>query len=35
MTKDQIKDAPDYDADAWDDATRSKHGEYYGPYSQY
>ena len=35
MTKDQVKGAPDYDADAWDDATRSKHGEYYGPYSQY
>ena len=35
MTKDQIKNAPDYDADAWNDDTRTQHGEYYGPYSRY
>ena len=34
MTKDQVKSAPDYDADAWNDDTRAQHGEYYGPYSQ-
>ena len=27
----QIKDAPDYDADRWDDDTRTQHGDYYGP----
>ncbi len=35
MTKEQIKDAPDYDADRWDDDTRSQHGDYYGPYSTF
>ena len=35
MTKDQIKNAPDYDADTWNDETRARHGEYYGPYSRY
>ena len=33
MTKDQIKDAPDYDADHWDDDTREQHDVYYSPYS--
>ena len=35
MTKDQVKNAPDYDADTWNDDTRTQHGEYYGPYSRY
>lgn len=35
MTKDQIKDAPDYDADSWDDTARTTQGDYYRPYSQY
>ena len=34
MTKDEIKHAPDYDADTWNDQTRTQHGEYYGPYSR-
>jgi hypothetical protein len=33
MTKDQIKAAPDYDADSWTDDTRAEHGGYYSPYS--
>ena len=33
MTKDQIKDAPDYDADRWTDDTRTQHDAYYSPYS--
>ena len=35
MTKDQVKNAPDYDADTWNDQTRTQHGEYYAPYSRY
>ena len=35
MTKDQIKDAPDYDAEHWTDDTRTQHGEYYGRYSTF
>jgi hypothetical protein len=35
MTKDQIKDAPDYEADRWDDDARTRHGDYYGPYSTF
>ena len=35
MTKDQIKGAPDYDADDWNDNTRSQTGDYYSPYSNY
>jgi hypothetical protein len=35
MTKDQIKDAPDYEADHWDDDARARHGDYYGPYSTF
>jgi hypothetical protein len=35
MTKDQIKGAPDYDADRWDDDSRTQHGDYYSPYSAY
>jgi len=29
LTKDQIRDAPDYDAEQWNDDTRSQHGDYY------
>jgi len=32
MTKDQIKDAPDYDSSTWDDETRTRTGDYYRPY---
>ncbi len=35
LTKDQIKDAPDYEADRWDDDARARHGDYYGPYSTF
>lgn len=35
MTKDQVKAAPDYDAETWNDETRTRHAEYYSPYSQY
>ena len=31
MTKDQIKDAPDYDQDRWDDDTKVQHANYYAP----
>lgn len=34
MTKDQIKNAPDYDSDKWDEDSRSAHEGYYSPYSQ-
>jgi hypothetical protein len=33
MTKDQIKDAPDYDSSTWDDDARTRTGDYYGPYA--
>ena len=29
LSKDQVKDAPDYDSDNWDDELRRKHTEYY------
>jgi hypothetical protein len=32
MTKDQIKDAPDYDSSTWDAETRTRTGDYYRPY---
>jgi hypothetical protein len=32
MTKDQIKAAPDYDSDDWDDSVRLRYGEYYRSY---
>lgn len=35
MTKDQIKSAPDYEADTWDDTARTRHGDYYRDYSDY
>ena len=34
MSKDQIKSAPDYDSDTWDDTARTQHGDYYGPYAR-
>jgi hypothetical protein len=32
MTKGQIKSAPDYDSDVWDEDTRSRHSDYYRSY---
>jgi hypothetical protein len=32
MTKEQIKSAPDYDSDDWDDAARGRHSDYYRSY---
>jgi hypothetical protein len=32
MTKEQIKSAPDYDSDDWDDAARTQHSDYYRTY---
>jgi hypothetical protein len=32
MSKEQIKSAPDYDADNWDDDVRTRHSDYYGEY---
>lgn len=32
MAKDQVKDAPDYDSDDWNDDARSRHSDYYRPY---
>jgi hypothetical protein len=34
MTKDQIKDAPDYDVDTWGAESRAAHEDYYHPFSQ-
>ena len=33
MTKEQVKAAPDYDKDSWDDDTRVEHADYYVPNS--
>ena len=33
LTKDQIKSAPDYDKDDWNDDSRGRHTDYYTPYS--
>jgi len=33
MTKDQIKSAPDYEASAWDEDSRTRHSDYYGRHS--
>ncbi|MDQ6525727.1 PRC-barrel domain-containing protein [Nocardioides sp. LHD-245] len=33
MTKEQIKSAPDYEAERWNDESREQHSDYYGPYS--
>jgi hypothetical protein len=32
MTKDEIKNAPDYEESSYDDAARASHESYYGPY---
>ena len=32
MTKEQVKSAPDYDSDRWDDDARTRHSDYYGTY---
>jgi len=32
MTKEEIRSAPDYDSDDWDDAARSRHSDYYRSY---
>ena len=32
MTKEQIKEAPDYDKDNWGDDSRTRHSDYYGAY---
>ncbi|HEY0642056.1 MAG TPA: PRC-barrel domain containing protein [Nocardioides sp.] len=34
MSKDAIKAAPDYDKADWDDDARSRHTDYYTPYSE-
>ena len=33
MTKDEIKNAPDYEESSYDDAARASHENYYGSYS--
>ena len=33
LTKEQIRSAPDYDLTGWDETQRTRHGDYYGPYS--
>ena len=33
MTKDQIKSAPDYEKDDWNDDSRGRHADYYSPYT--
>ena len=35
LTKEQVKAAPNYDEDTWDDASRDRHSEYYRTYQQY
>ena len=32
MTKEDIKNAPDYDESTWDDSARTSHRDYYDPY---
>ena len=34
MTKEQVKNAPDYDSDRWHADSRAAHEGYYWPYSQ-
>jgi hypothetical protein len=34
MTKDQIRNAPDYDSDTWCAESRTAHEDYYFPFSQ-
>ena len=33
LSKDEIKSAPDYDKDDWNDDSRGRHTDYYTPYS--
>jgi hypothetical protein len=33
MSKDEIKSAPDYDADRWNDESRGQYDDYYGPHA--
>lgn len=33
MSKDEVKSAPDYDKDDWNDDSRGRHADYYTPYS--
>jgi hypothetical protein len=33
MSKDEIKSAPDYDRDEWNDDSRTRHTDYYTPYT--
>jgi hypothetical protein len=35
MSKEQIKSAPDYDQDTWNDQSRTEHDAYYGSYSNW
>ena len=34
MTKEQIKSAPDYDRDDWNDESRTRYNDYYSSYSR-
>jgi len=34
MTKEQIKSAPDYDRDDWNDESRTRYSDYYGNYAR-
>lgn len=34
LTKDQIKNAPDYDSDMWGTESRTAHEDFYFPFSQ-
>lgn len=33
LSKDQVRSAPEYDSDTWDDTTRSAHEDYYGGFT--
>jgi hypothetical protein len=35
MTKEQIKSAPDYDRDDWNDESRTRYSDYYDPYTRW
>jgi hypothetical protein len=32
LTKDEVRSAPDYDSEHWDEAARTRHGDYYRTY---
>jgi hypothetical protein len=34
MTKEQVKSAPDYDRDNWNDESRTRYSDYYGNYAR-